>query len=148
MITITILHRIFNCNHKLYIWGIRNSPDCSRCGRTDNLEHFFYYCHEIQNFWLEIKNWLMSISINLQLTVLEIILGCIYYEESLFHCVNYIILMGKHFINSSREKTNLSLTSFLNFLKNKMKIVQESFIIKDQHTLFVSRFGYLMSKLE
>ena len=38
---IKILHRIFNCNHKLYVWGIRSSPACSTCGQIDNLEHFF-----------------------------------------------------------------------------------------------------------
>ena len=44
-----------------------------------------------------------SISIAVKLTVLEVLLGYIHYDKSLFHCVNYTVLMGKHFINTSRD---------------------------------------------
>ena len=39
-----ILHRVLSCNHKLCLWNISNSPLCSSCGKTDNLEHHLYYC--------------------------------------------------------------------------------------------------------
>ena len=89
-----ILHSFFNCNYKLFV--------CTRCGLTDNLEHF-YYCHEVQHFWCEIKDWMASISIVIKFTVLEVLLHYIHYDKSLFHCVNYIVLMGKHFVSASRD---------------------------------------------
>ena len=49
------------------------------------------------------KDWMISISIVIKFTVLKVPLGYIHYDESLFHCVNYIILMGKHFVNASRD---------------------------------------------
>ena len=98
-----ILHRIFSCNYKLFLWGIKSSPACSTCGLTDNLEHFFYYCHKVQHFWCEIQDWMASISIAVKFTVLEVLLGYIHYDKSLFHCVNYTVLMGKHFMNTSRD---------------------------------------------
>ena len=36
-----ILHRIFNCNYRLFLWGIKDSSDCARCRDIDNLELFF-----------------------------------------------------------------------------------------------------------
>ena len=143
-----ILHRIFNCNYKLFLWGIKSSPACSRCGLTDNLEHFFYYCHKVQNFWCEIQDWMASISIAVKFTVLEVLLGYIHYDKSLFHCVNYTVLMGKHFINISRDgKKTLCLSSFLHFLKSKLKIEKELLTSKQLQSLFNKRFGYIFSKL-
>ena len=43
-------------------------------------------------------------SIFTKFTILEeVLLGYVHYDESLFHCVNYIVLMGKHFISASRD---------------------------------------------
>ena len=36
-----ILNRYVNCNENLYKWKIKDSPLCSYCDQTDNLEHFF-----------------------------------------------------------------------------------------------------------
>ena len=38
-----ILHRIFNCNYKLFLWGVKNSSACIERNMTDNVEHYFYY---------------------------------------------------------------------------------------------------------
>ena len=142
-----ILYRIFNCNHKLHVWGIRSSPACSRCGLIDNLEHFFYLCHEVQRFWCKIKDWTPFISIIIKLTVLEVQLGYVHYDESLFHCVNYIVLMGKHFISASMDgKKILCLNLFLHFLKCKLQI-EQVFTTKERQSVFNKRFGYVLSKL-
>ena len=44
-----------------------------------------------------------SLSVAVKFTVLEVLLGYIHYDKSLFHCVIYTVLMGKHFINTSRD---------------------------------------------
>ena len=83
-----------------------------------------------------------SISIVIKFTVLEVLLGYIHYDESLFHCVNYIVLMGKHFVSASRDGKN-PLSFFLAFLKSKLKIEQETFTSKQLESVFNKRFGYI-----
>ena len=56
-----ILHRVFNCRHKLFLWKIVESPNCLECGEIDNLEHFFYYCESSRRFWIYLENWLSNI---------------------------------------------------------------------------------------
>ena len=69
-----ILHRVFNCNYKLYLWNIKTSPNCCICQKVDNLEHFFYYCEETQDFWRQVEKWLSKVNVkNVELTVLEIL---------------------------------------------------------------------------
>ena len=91
-----------------------------------------------------------SISIAVKFTVLEVLLGYIHYDKSLFHCVNYTVLMGKHFINTSRDcDKNFCLSSFLLFfLKNKLRIEKEIFTSKQLQSFFNKRFEYIFSKLE
>ena len=36
-----ILHRVYNCNHNLYVRKIKESTQCNFCQSIDNLEHFF-----------------------------------------------------------------------------------------------------------
>ena len=149
-----VLYKIFNCNHKLYVWGIRSYPaccsySCSRCGLIDNLEHFFYYCHEVQQFWCKIKDWMTSISIIVKFAVLEVLLEYVHYDESLFHCVNYIVFMGQHFINESRDGKNIfCLSLLLLFLKSKLQTEQEIFSSKERQSVFNHVYMYILSKLE
>ena len=76
-----------------------------------------------QYFWCEIKDWMVSISTDIKFTDLELLPGYVHYNESLFHCVNYIVFMGKHCISASRDgKKNLCLSLFLHFSKGKLKI--------------------------
>ena len=94
-----IIHRFFNCNYKLYIWKIKDSPDCSLCSNTDNLEHYFFYCHFVKHYWGQVENWLFSIfHIKIKFTVLEVLLGVNTTETQFYFPVNYIILIGKYFI--------------------------------------------------
>ena len=90
-----------------------------------------------------------SISIIIKYTVLEVLLGYVHYDESLFHLVNYIVLMGKQFISASRDgKKILCLNLFLHFLKSKLQIEQEVFTSKERQSVFNKRFGYVLSKMD
>ena len=90
-----------------------------------------------------------SISIIIKFTVLEVLLGYLHYDKSLFHCVSYIVLMGKHFISASTDgKKILCLSLFLNFLKSKLQIEQDVFTTKERQSVFNKIFGYVFSTLE
>ena len=60
-----IIHRVFNCRHKLFLWKIIDSPNCLECEKIDNLEHFFYYCESSKRFWICLENWLSTIFLTL-----------------------------------------------------------------------------------
>ena len=70
-----IIHRIFNCNYKLFVWKIKESPQCPICQYTDNLEYYFYYCESSKFFWVQVEAWLKEkLLVNFNFTVLEILL--------------------------------------------------------------------------
>ena len=49
-----IIHRIINCNKKLFNMKIKNSPVCTYCDQTDDIGHFFFLCKDVYEFWGEI----------------------------------------------------------------------------------------------
>ena len=99
-----ILHRVFNCRHKLFLWKMIESPNCLECGEIDHLEHFFYYCESSRRFWIYLENWLSNIfSKPVKFTILEILLGCIHVDTLHIYDTNYTILYGKYFINKHKK---------------------------------------------
>ena len=52
-----IIHRIINCNKKLFDMRIKNSPLCTYCDQTDDIGHFFFLCKDVYEFWREICTW-------------------------------------------------------------------------------------------
>ena len=99
-----ILHRVFNCNYKLYIWNKIDSPTCHYCHSIDNLEHYFFYCNESTFFWNHVEEWLKdSISFKIKFTVLEILLGFHYIDKKYYYMLNYLIIYGKYYIFQCRS---------------------------------------------
>ena len=52
-----IIHRIINCNKKLFDMRIKNSPLCTYCDQTDDIGNFFFLCKDVYEFWREICTW-------------------------------------------------------------------------------------------
>ena len=52
-----IIHRIINCNQKLYDMKIKTTPTCSYCDELDDIIHFFVLCPETYRFWLSFSHW-------------------------------------------------------------------------------------------
>ena len=99
-----ILHRVYACNYKLFQWKIKDSPECFVCQQIDNLEHYFFYCHNTKCFWNQVDKWLCNLfSMSVNLTVLEVLLGVVTFDTN-YYAVNYVILMGKYFICKSKKK--------------------------------------------
>ena len=105
-----ILHRVFSCNYNLFNWNIRNSPLCDICQKTDNLEHYFYFCSDSKTFWAHINKWLSQLlSSKFNFTVLEILFGVINAEPKYWFPINFVLLTGKTlFINVKRAIKNCS----------------------------------------
>ena len=110
-----ILHRVFSCNYNLFNWNIRNSPLCDICQKTDNLEHYFYFCSDSKTFWAHVNKWLSQLlSSKFNFTVLEILFGVINAEPKYWFPINFVLLTGKNFIYKCK--------------KNNKEIVLEQFL--------------------
>ena len=71
-----ILHRILNCNDRLFKWKIKASPECDSCGMTDTIEHRLFDCVEANKIWKCIQQWIKNVlEVNINLTICEIIFG-------------------------------------------------------------------------
>ena len=82
-----ILHNIFPTNILLNRMGIKNTENCEFCNEKDFVEHYFFNCRKLVQFWKFINNFL-----NLKLDK-KIIL------------YDYVILLG---IEQSKEKFGLT----------------------------------------
>ena len=97
-----ILHRVFSCNYKLFLWNIKTSPNCDTCQQVDNLEHYFYYCCDVEHFWRQVENWLSNITASkVKLTVLEVLLGFLNFDSDFYYAINYVIIS---FISTKLKK--------------------------------------------
>ena len=101
-----ILNRTLNCNYNLFKWNILEHCMCHYCPlEIDTIEHHLYYCPESKMFWENIENWLEStIKIKFSFTICEVIFGMLDLDVNIRHSVNYILLLGKWYINLA--KTN------------------------------------------
>ena len=91
-----ILHRIFNCNYNLYIWGIKSSEKCDFCDKIDTLEHYLFSCDCVNTFWKNIEKWLKNVTgLKISFSVLEILLGNTE-ENDLFYILILLLLLGKN----------------------------------------------------
>ena len=52
-----VINRIINCNKKLFDIKIKNSPVWSYCDQTDDINHFFFMCKDMYEFWKRICTW-------------------------------------------------------------------------------------------
>ncbi len=118
-----IIHRYFPCNKWLFDVTILRSNTCNFCNLSDTIEHYFYACTSVQNFWVELENWWNNNNTcPVVLTQTHVIFG-IYYDLKYFECINYIILFAKMFIYKRKlNKCQVLFKEFKKVLKNRLDI--------------------------
>ena len=105
-----ILHTVFSCNYKLFLWNIKTTPNCNACQKVDNLEHYFYYCCDVEHFWRQVENWLSNIiASKVKLTVLEVLLGFLNFDSDFYYAINYVIIIAKFYLKTKKWQTNILL---------------------------------------
>ena len=94
-----IIHNIYPTNIMLQKMKIKDSTLCDTCGVIDYIEHFFFECKLINNFWLFISNKiLMCTGKHLNLTRKDIIFGL---NSSDFNNIGNSRLRFINYINKS-----------------------------------------------
>ena len=145
-----ILHRVFSCNYNLFNWNIRNSPLCDICQKSDNLEHYFYFCSDSKTFWAHVNKWLSQLlSSKFNFTVLEILFGVINAEPKYWFPINFVLLTGKNFIYKCKKNNKeLFLNNFLQNLTWNLKLEEGIFIKQGKLSTFNERYKILFDSLK
>ena len=98
-----IWNRILNTNKNLFKWKIHSSNECKSCGEVDCVEHHLFYCKDRKLFWKRFKGWMIgNLGYGLELTVCEIIFGIPNTNNPDIRQVNFLILLGKWYINKCK----------------------------------------------
>ena len=117
-----IINRILNNNENLKKWKIRDSGDCCVCKEVDGVEHHLYHCKDSSLFWKNLKNWMLTnLEYSFELTVCEILFGIPtnYYSDT--RILNFLILIGKWYINKNKTKqTPIYFIEYLSILRDKV----------------------------
>ena len=148
-----VLNRTINCQYNLFKWHISVSSKCSYCVSIDTIEHHLYYCPISLKFWNEVSLWLYDITkVKLNLTICEIIFGIslnLHNQSDVLIMFNYIILLGKWYINHCRpHQKQIDVLEFTLILKNKLKILKMLHTLSNNADAFSNIFGILYDKLK
>ena len=93
-----VLNRILNCKDKLLTW--KKTDTCVYCNDIDTLEHHLFYWVEFIIFWKSVSGWIKSnLDTSFDLTICEIIFGIPIFHNQSITAINFIILLGKWYIN-------------------------------------------------
>ena len=81
-------------------------------------------------------------------TTCEILLGIPFETDPVLLALNFIILLGKWYINKRKSADqNIFLTEFLAILKSKLLILQNVYRLKEQNEKFDKSFKKIPDKL-
>ena len=112
-------------NYKVNKFKPHISPLCTYCSHTENppknelVSHIFWDCRYINNFWLELVDWLGTLGFHLNMNRNTALFGL--HEKSITACENYIILVSKYFIWKAKfTSKEVSLNLFKKYLFNKL----------------------------
>ena len=144
-----IIHNILPYGNRLYMMKILNSPLCNYCKLLETLPHMLVECSTVYDFWVKAISWWNSQSGNsYTIDVLSILYGY-YPAERTTRLFNYYILLGKRYIFVQRlELKTLSLSQFLDLVKNKIIVQRAISRSKGQMNKFYSVWRPFLSLLE
>ena len=122
-----ILNRILNCRENLFKWKVTSDPNCTSCTAVDTIEHHLYYCNVSVKFWKQLSEWLKSIlDIKFNFTVCEVPFGFWPSDNVIFEAINYLMLIGKWFLNNKKsENKEVHFSEYLVLIKSKLEVLLE-----------------------
>lgn len=112
-----IIHNIYPTNILLQKMKVTDDNKCSICrDEIDYLEHFFFFCPPVKQFWLSIERFLQTMfGIRTELSVCDVLFGIANLNlDGKNEIMNHIILIGKMCI-SIYKKCNANGRIFLIF---------------------------------
>ena len=59
-----IAHGDIYTKERKFRFGLSDSPNCARCGQTEDLRHKFYECDYVSRIWSKINNYIIQLRIS------------------------------------------------------------------------------------
>ena len=119
------------------------SPNCTFCSigegvtqtHPELVSHLFFDCDFVLKLWIEVKNWLRTINIDIPLDRKVLLFGC---HDQLSNSVpNYILLCVKYFIWKSKfQSQELYLSAFQKYLKFKLDDLKNAYLYEQKEEKF------------
>lgn len=124
-VTFKILNDFYPSIHFLHIRFNWNNNSCGFCEKDiETVEHIFFQCEPVQEFWFLFQSWLQSKGIVLHpINVMSIKAGVFMEEKSLDFLLNNLIVLAKHFIHRCKY---LKVKPHINGWKNELKLFTKS----------------------
>jgi exodeoxyribonuclease III len=100
-----ILHNIYPTNILLQKMGIKDNNLCETCGDIDYLEHFFWGCPKMRQFWKYVEQIIIrKTGINVKITEEIVLFGYNINEckKEINKTINHMLLIGKMTISKFR----------------------------------------------
>ena len=93
------MHNIYPTNILLQKMGVTETNRCLHCGEIDFIEHAFYSCHQLSQFWGKVKQYILTqydypVPMNVT-TALFGIPKTVIFAESTRKAVNCVLLIAK-----------------------------------------------------
>ena len=125
------IHRIINCNKKLFDMKIKDTPKCSYCDEIDDIPHFFIKCERVNVLWCNFFEFWNSVgypNVNFaeDLGENDILFGLPNYAD--YKAVlNFCMLHIKNYIYRQRifSENVMQLEAIQNILSVKLKIEKD-----------------------
>ena len=124
-----IINRYYPCRSIVNTWYNEEDKKCVTCNCDDTLEHYFYECLNVKQFWASLLRWWNNKSqCNFKLGCLDILFGIMNENnENVVSVLNYCILYAKSFI-STCKLANLSCNFQIFVCKLKKMVLIKEYI--------------------
>ena len=122
-----ILHRLLPTNQFLFRIHYVDNPLCTFCKQTEEtIYHIFWECNTVKRIWLDLKNWLNTVDVQLSFSNIQVIFGV---KGKNNYALNAIIILVKNIIYKCTKKGIIP-----NFNYIKRQIAQYYYISKCAYT--------------
>lgn len=123
-----INNRLIVCNTYLRNIKVKETARCNYCPRDDTIVHFFIECPKVQEFWVQLSNWLDrnggAGKMNIQkLDKAQMLFGILAKSEAVKR-LNFIMIAARAYIYRVRlfYENKLDTYEFLMELKNRLNV--------------------------
>ena len=144
-----IIHRFFPCNYTLSLWYNDVDNMCQFCvsdRQLDSIQHYFYHCTIVANFWYSFIRWWKNITgFSFVLDEIDIIFGILNpFKDNFIDVLNYCILLGKFYIYTcKKDGTTICMFEFLILLKNRIEVLNMIYTLKGHDKAFQEKWSFL-----
>jgi len=145
-----IIHRYFPCNSILNTWNTNLEELCTLCNVEDTLEHYFFNCKLVEQFWKDFFTWRHKTFLcTFNLGAIDVIFGLMNEtHDSMISILNYCILSAKKYIIDCKGKgVNCSFDKYCSKLKNRLIIEEYISNINGKSEAFIQKWSTVVECL-